>query len=474
MEKESLRKIPAVNTLLGSPVVRELLKRWPREKVVEAIRQELAALREQARVSGDPVITAEGIGRAVEEELGWRLEARLSRRNLRRVINATGIIIHTNLGRSLLPAAAGEALEEAAFHYSNLEYDLAQGRRGSRHAHLSELLKKITGAEAGVAVNNNAAAVLLCLDTLAAGREVIVSRGQLVEIGGSFRIPEVMARSGARLVEVGTTNKTHLEDYRRAISPETAMLLKVHTSNFRILGFTEEVPAADLAGLGHERGLLVMEDLGSGVLIDLAQYGLPPEPLVQASVAAGVDLVTFSGDKLLGGPQAGIIVGKKELVDRIAKNPLARALRLDKMTLAALEATLQLYVHPELARREIPTLEMLTRPLAQVTKAAERLAGDLSERIADQAEVLVVDDPSEAGGGSLPTAGIPGKAVAVVPREISCELLEAGLRSHEPPVIARIHRERLLLNLRTIAPGEEKELVAAVEEALGKKGRFAE
>ncbi|MGE5577120.1 MAG: L-seryl-tRNA(Sec) selenium transferase [Syntrophothermus sp.] len=463
MQKEILRRIPAVNTLLGTPAVQELLGRWPREKVVEAIRQELALLREESRADGDP---AAKIAR-MEEELGWRLEARLSRRNLRRVINATGIIVHTNLGRSLLPAAAREALEGVAFHYSNLEYDLSQGRRGSRHAHLSGLLQRITGAEAGIAVNNNAAAVLLCLDTLAAGREVVVSRGQLVEIGGSFRIPEVMAKSGARLVEIGTTNKTHLEDYRRAVTPETAMLLKVHTSNFKILGFTEEVPVSELVTLGRERGVLVMEDLGSGVLVDLAQYGLPPEPMVQASVAAGVDLVTFSGDKLLGGPQAGIIVGKKELVDRIAKNPLARALRLDKMTLAALEVTLQLYIHPELARREIPTLEMLTRPLAQVAEAAERLAGMLSERLAGRVEVAVIDDASEAGGGSLPSASIPGKAVAILPREISCELLETRLRAQEPPVIARIHKDRVLLNVRTVAPNEEPEIATAIERAFG-------
>jgi L-seryl-tRNA(Ser) seleniumtransferase len=291
-------------------------------------------------------------------------------------------------------------LRETAFHYSNLEFDLDSGERGSRHSHVESLLQELTGAEAGIVVNNNAAAVLLALDTLAAGREAIVSRGQLVEIGGSFRVPDVMVKSGARLVEVGTTNKTRIKDYEQAITDETGLLLKVHTSNFKIVGFTEEVGLPELVQLGRSRNIAVMEDLGSGVLIDLARYGLPAEPTVQSSVAAGADVVTFSGDKLLGGAQAGFIVGRRDLIARIRKNPLARALRVDKMTLSALESTLRLYRHPEVAVREIPTLAMLTRPAEAVKEEARRLA----RRLAETLRIRSWREPSPASSGRTPTA----------------------------------------------------------------------
>ncbi|MDI6871693.1 MAG: L-seryl-tRNA(Sec) selenium transferase [Bacillota bacterium] len=460
MEDDGLTRIPAMNRLLERPAARAAAERWSREEVVLALRELAAEEREKVAAGGKPPGSLE----AWDELLLSRLESRLSARNLRRVVNATGIILHTNLGRAVLARAARQLLAEVGEGYSNLEFDLRTGERGSRHAHVAGLLSEITGAEAGLVVNNNAAAVLLILDTLASGKEVIVSRGQLVEIGGAFRIPEVLARSGARLVEVGTTNKTRLADYERAITAETALLLKVHTSNFRVIGFTAEVPLAELVSLGRKRGLPVVEDLGSGVLVDLSRYGLPAEPAVQQSVAAGADLVTFSGDKLLGAAQAGVIVGRAELVGRLARNPLMRALRVDKLTLAALEATLRLYRNPELALREVPTLAMLTRPAEEVKEAAERLAARAREVLGQRAGVEVVPDPTEAGGGSLPGAEVPSWAVGITPGpEVgSLEECLARLRSADPPVIAHVAQGRLLLNLRTVLPGEEDLILAAL------------
>jgi L-seryl-tRNA(Ser) seleniumtransferase len=461
MGEGKLTRIPAMNRLLERPAARAAAARWSREEVVLALRELTAEVRQRAAAEGKVPESLE----SWDELLLSRLESRLSAHSLRRVVNATGIILHTNLGRAVLARAARALLAEVSEGYSNLEFDLSSGERGSRHSHVADLLAELTGAEAGLVVNNNAAAVLLVLSTLAAGKEVVVSRGQLVEIGGAFRIPDVLARSGARLVEVGTTNKTRLADYERALTGETALLLKVHTSNFRLIGFTEEVSLADLVSLGRRRGLPVVEDLGSGVLLDLSRFGLPAEPTVQQSVAAGADLVTFSGDKLLGATQAGIVVGRAEMVARLARNPLLRALRVDKLTLAALEATLRLYRHPELARREVPTLAILTWPAEEVRTAAERLAARLREVLGERARVTVVPDPTEAGGGSLPGTQIPSWAVGIAPAEGSGSLEEclAGLRAGDPPVIAHLAQDRLLLNLRTVLPGEDDLIVAALE-----------
>ncbi|MGE5509546.1 MAG: L-seryl-tRNA(Sec) selenium transferase [Chitinophagales bacterium] len=461
MAEEHLERIPAMNRLLERPAALAAAERWSREEVVVALREITSEVRAGLAGGRRPPETLA----AWDELLLARLERRLSDRSLRRVVNATGIILHTNLGRAVLARAARELLAEVSGGYSNLEFDLESGERGSRHAHVSELLAQLTGAEAAVVVNNNAAAVLLVLSTLAEGKEVVVSRGQLVEIGGAFRVPDVLARSGARLVEVGTTNKTRRSDYERAITPATGLLLKVHTSNFKVVGFTEEVPLEALVEVGRQHGLPVVEDLGSGVLFDLSRWGLPAEPTVQQSIAAGADLVTFSGDKLLGGTQAGIVAGKAALVERLAKNPLLRALRVDKLTLAALEATLRLYRHPELALREVPTLAMLTRPEAEVKAAAAALAVRVRLALGERAVVEVVPDDAEAGGGSLPGAVIKSWAVGISPGEDlgSLEDCLERLRRGAPPVIGHLAGGRLLLNARTILPGEDELIVAALK-----------
>ena len=372
----------------------------------------------------------------------------------RRVINATGVIVHTNLGRSLLPAETMDRIYEAGMRYSNLEFDLETGNRGSRYSLVEDLLCELTGAEAGLVVNNNAAAVLIVLETLAKGKEVIVSRGQLVEIGGSFRIPDVMRRSGATLVEVGATNRTHLRDYRAAISEETGLLLKVHCSNFRIIGFTKEVENKELVALGREQGLPVAEDLGSGCLVDLSSYGLMKEPTVQEVIASGVDVVTFSGDKLLGGPQAGIIVGKKTIIEKIKKNPLNRALRIDKFTLSGLESILRLYRDRETALATIPTLAMISAPVETVDKRARRLLRLLRRDLKGHCTFSVMDVVSRVGGGAMPEQNLPSRAVAVEPLHLVVNRLERALRSQDIPVIGRIEEDRLLLDMRTVADDE--------------------
>ncbi len=392
------------------------------------------------------------------------VKAALSRRklfNLRRVINATGVVLHTNLGRALLCQEALENLMAIAGHYSNLEFDLATGRRGSRYAPVVELLCRLTGAESALVVNNNAAAVFLALQTLAQGREVVVSRGQLVEIGGSFRIPDIMQSSGAILREVGTTNKTHPADYRRAINERTALLLKVHTSNYRIVGFTEEVPLAELVRIGHEHQLPVMEDLGSGNFLDLSRYGLTAEPTVPEVIKTGVDVVTFSGDKLLGGPQAGIIVGKKVYLDRIRTNPLNRALRIDKMTIAALEATLRLFLDEAHVVQQNPTLRMLTMPLEEIIRRAEHLRRRMEEVKGPEDTLAVLEDSSQVGGGAMPLQMLPTRVVAITSRTLSANELEEKFRAHQPPIIGRVHREQFLLDVRTIQEEEMEEVVQA-------------
>ena len=446
---ESLKMIPKVDEALGwlsketdAPPV--LVKQSVRE-VLEELRQRILA--------GKKVTKAELSKKKLVPAVLTRLDQKLGP-NLKRVINATGVVIHTNLGRSVLPPNVAETLTRAAIRYSNLEFDLATGKRGSRYSLVEQLLCDLTGAEAALVVNNNAAAVLLVLETLAKGREVIVSRGQLVEIGGSFRVPEVMAKSGAKLVEVGATNRTHLKDYEKAVTEETAMLLKVHASNFEIVGFTREVAVEDLVELAGQRGLLVMEDLGSGCLMDMSRFGLRKEPTVQEVVKAGVDVVTFSGDKLLGGPQAGLIVGKRQVIDCIKQNQLTRALRIDKFTLAALESVLRLYFDHETVFQNIPTLSMLTSPLDTIGRRAQRLARRIRKNLVHKCNVHVMATGSKVGGGALPTQFLESRAVVLAPLDRSVNDLEEQLRACAIPVIGRIEEDRYMLDMRTVADDE--------------------
>jgi L-seryl-tRNA(Ser) seleniumtransferase len=378
---------------------------------------------------------------------------------LKRVINATGVVVHTNFGRALLAQPALEAIALAGANAVNLEYDLEQGRRGDRDDLVEQELCALTGAEAATVVNNNAAAVLLALNTLAEGREVVVARGELIEIGGSFRMPDVMLKSAARLREVGTTNRTYLSDYARAIGPETALLLKVHPSNYRIVGFTAEVSVADLAALAHEHSLPVMEDLGSGALVDLRRYGLAGEPLVEERVKAGADVVTFSGDKLLGGPQAGLLVGRRELIDRIKANPLKRALRCSKLTLAALSATLRLYLRSPDLDSALPTLRMLGRSAEELRNRAQQVAGALADRLGKDFKLEAVATTAQVGSGALPAQELKSWGVAVSHKALPPEAIAAFFRRAEPPIIGRIEHERFVLDLRSVA--EPTELIEA-------------
>lgn len=435
-----LRELPSVDRLLSDVRVAALLERHDRGLVVDAIRRALDGARREI-AAGRSAFAAHDLPGRVEEELAAMLAPRL-----RRVINATGVVLHTNLGRAPLAAAALARVAEVAAGYSNLEYDLATGLRGSRQEHCAEHLRALTGAEAALVVNNNAAAVLLALAALAEGREVVVSRGELIEIGDGFRIPELLARSGARLVEVGTTNRTRLLDYELALSERAAALLRVHQSNFRIVGFTERPRLTELAGLARRFGLYLIDDLGSGVL-----GALHDEPSVRDCLAAGADLVCFSGDKLLGGPQAGIVAGRADLVERLRRHPLQRALRADKLTLAALEGTLAVYREPERALREIPVLRMLNEPVGRVRERAERLA--------ELADGTVVEATCRVGGGALPLLEL---------RSFACALpgdLAAPLRSADPPVVGIVRDGHLLLDCRTLTDHEVGEVAEAVSAA---------
>jgi len=452
-----LRSLPKVDELLKREDVAELDVAHGRTLTLEALREALDATRAAIR-AGD---LAEVSGDAIASDAAARL-ARKARRSLRRVINATGIVVHTNLGRSPLAESAIEAVAEVARGYSTLEYDVPSGERGSRHVHVEELICRLTGAEAAMAVNNNASAVLMGLAALSRRKEAIVSRGQLVEIGGSFRIPDIMRESGAKMVEVGTTNKTHLCDYENAITPRTGLLLKVHTSNYRVVGFTEEVSTEDMVALGEKHGIPVFEDQGSGVLIDLARFGLPGEPTIGAAIAAGVDLVSASGDKLLGGPQAGILAGKREVIAKLKKHPLARCVRLDKMTLAALEVTLRLYLDEDRLLAEVPTLRMLTMRADEIEARAGALASAISEACGAALGVSTAPDVSRAGGGALPMKDIPTTVVALEPHGMSATTLEERLRLGEPAVIVRIKDGRVLLDPRTLRADEEPEVVSAL------------
>jgi len=459
--REILRHIPKVDELLAQPELLELQQELPAAAVREAVRQELETLRRDILAGcADTIPETNMLCAAITRRA--RADALPS---LRGVINGTGVVLHTNLGRACLSERAANAVYAVARGYSTLEYDVAGGCRGSRHSHIDELVARVTGAEAAMVVNNNAAAVLLILSALGKGGEVVVSRGELVEIGGSFRIPDIMVQCGCSLKEVGATNKTHLRDYENAIGENTRALMKVHTSNFKIMGFSQSVPLADLVALGHDRGLPVLEDLGSGSLVDLERFGIHDEPTVQQSVKAGVDIISFSGDKLLGGPQAGIIIGKKKYIEMLKKHPLARAVRVDKMTLAALRETLYCYTDEALAMRTIPTLSMLAADQEALRAKAALLRDTLAHR---GVIAQVVPTQDQVGGGSVPTQLLDSWAVAIDPEKLTLDQLEEKLRLRELPIIGRINKNQYLLDARTLMERDFEYIAATAAEVLEK------
>jgi L-seryl-tRNA(Ser) seleniumtransferase len=456
-----MKEIPKVDRILGWPEISGLLEKHPRPEVLAAIRTVLDQLREQVMDRGGSAQLEPGrICARVFSELASRI-----RPSLQPVINGTGVVVHTNLGRSPLADEAEEAIQRVSAGYSNLEFDLESGERGSRYAHVEGLICELTGAEAALVVNNNAAAVILALSALAQGSEVIVSRGELVEIGGSFRIPDVMRQSGAKLVEVGTTNRTHLRDFQAALTEATALLLKVHTSNFAIVGFTAEVSLAEMSSLGQTSALPVMLDAGSGCLIDLSPYGIPGEPTVRQYLAAGADVVTFSGDKLLGGPQAGLIAGARRFIEPMKRHPLLRALRMDKLSLASLEATLRLYRDPRRALAAIPTLHMLTMTAEDLSRRAGVIVRRLRRTLPDPVTLVRHPGESSAGGGSFPLLQLPTTLIEVRITGHSPEQIEAALRRSSTPVIGRIHRDRYLLDVRTVLDRDLPALAQSLSEA---------
>jgi L-seryl-tRNA(Ser) seleniumtransferase len=447
---DARRALPSVSGLLEAPRIRRLVEAEGRGVVVEAIRAAIAAVREGA--TGAPAGEDEWIEAIVAVVAGF------TRPSLRRVINATGVVLHTNLGRAPLPRVAIDAIAAVASGFSNLEYDVGRGERGSRYVHCAALLRDLTGAEDALVVNNCAAALVLALNTLSDARDAIVSRGELIEIGGSFRIPEIMAKSGARLVEVGTTNRTHLDDYRRAIGADTGAIVKIHRSNFEIAGFVAEASAAELAELAGEKHVPLLHDLGSGLMIDLDELGLTGEPTAADAVRAGATVVTMSGDKLLGGPQAGLMLGRREVIDAIRRNPLTRSYRVDKLTLAALEATLALYRDRARAMREIPALAQLSAPVERLRARAAALAALLAS-----ARVAVIDTEASVGGGAFPTARIASVGLAV---EGDADRVERALRAHEPAIVARTFDGHVVLDLRTIDAEDDGVVAAALRGVL--------
>ncbi len=459
VNRKLLRSIPKIDQIIASPLLKDPLDNSSREVVIDAVRRAVNDIRTDILEGETPDISVETIARAALDIL-----SSTDRRSLRRVINGTGIILHTNLGRARLNARAAEQVTAVAMGYSTLEYDLKNGERGSRHDHINSLIREVTGAEDAIAVNNNAAATLLVLMALTYRKEVVVSRGELVEIGGSFRVPDIMKVGGTILREVGTTNKTHLYDYEKAINENTGALLKVHTSNYRIMGFTEDVEPARLVGLAHKHLMPMIYDLGSGLIPDLHDYGLD-EPTVASALKAGADVVLFSGDKLLGGPQAGIIVGKKRYIDTIKSHPLARAMRLDKMTLAALEETFRIYRDPKQALEQIPVLSMITQPLDQVESKAEAFTRMLREANL-QASFAKLDGVGRVGGGSAPMLNLKTWAVAVLPSDMSVDELAIRLRKWRVPIISHIQDGMLLLDMRTISDDEIEPVYMALVDIL--------
>ena len=455
-----LRKLPGVDRILEMIKTDPFFEDIPQSVLVNSIRATIENQRSRI-LQNDPGMSEDSLAEPgmLEEVKGGVTKAMAP--NLRRVVNATGVVVHTNLGRSLLAEEADEMLSLIAGRYSNLEYNLEIGKRGSRYSSVEDILCEISGAEAAMVVNNNAGAVLLCLETMAKNKTVIVSRGELVEIGGSFRIPDVMAKSGGILKEVGTTNRTHLRDYESAIDEQTGLLLKVHRSNYSVVGFTAELSLQQLVDLGAKYNIPVMEDLGSGTFIDFSKYGLMKEPTVQESVATGADVITFSGDKLLGGPQAGVIVGKTGIVDEIKRNPLTRALRIDKLTLSALESTLRLYRDEAKAIRSIPTLRMLTISSQEIEEKAKQLATRLQAIDKTRIDAQVLQRSSKAGGGALPLLNLPSQCVGINIQGCSANKLERQLRDNDPPIIGRIEEDKFIMDLRTI----QEEEISMIETA---------
>lgn len=456
-----LRQLPAVTAILQSEKGKTLVNRFGHELVAEACDIVLGLWRRKildnpAGFSGGELSSPEEI----IDEIGDYLVS-LTMPHLRRVINATGIILHTNLGRAVLCKRAQEALQETAAYYTNLEYNLQEGKRGTRYEHVEKLLVRLTGAESALVVNNNAAAFLLAVNTLAAGKKAIVSRGELIEIGGSFRIPEVLKMGGVLLAEVGTTNRTHLTDYQKAIDQETGVILKIHTSNYRITGFTKSVSREELVGLARDSGLPLLEDLGSGTIFDLSPYGLQGETPVYQTIVQGVDVVMFSGDKLLGGPQAGIIAGKKEFIQAMKANQLNRALRIDKFTLAALEATLREYLNPQQALKSIPLYRMLTIPVQELQERAERMVALLS-LMQERMDAEVIPTRAQMGGGSLPGQEIPSRGLALRIRSKTAEEIDHFFRMLRVPIIGYIERDQFILDLRTLQPGDEEIIIRSI------------
>lgn len=460
-KRDLLVKLPKVDEILNNEKIQCMMNEFPRITIVDAIRCKIDETRKVILNSSDDNI---GNLKINENNLVDDIISAIKEKNqmkLRKVINATGVVLHTNLGRALISEKILKDLTDVASNYSTLEFDIETGKRGSRYSHVEEVICKLTGAEAALVVNNNAAAVLLVLNTIAKAKEVIVSRGQLVEIGGSFRVPEVMAQGGSILKEVGTTNKTHLFDYENNINEETAAILKVHTSNYKVLGFSKEVSIEDLALLGEKYDIPVIEDIGSGTLIDLSKYGLTYEPTVLESISNGADIVTFSGDKLLGGPQAGIIVGKKIYIDKMKKNQLTRALRVDKMTLTALEATFRLYLDEDKALKNIPTLKMLTMDKQEIKEKAMILYNRIIEG-ATEFTVELIDGYSQVGGGAMPLTDLPTFLISITSSKLSTKRVEKLLRSNDPAIISRINEDRILIDVRTIKEEEFEIIVKAL------------
>jgi L-seryl-tRNA(Ser) seleniumtransferase len=458
MDNQQLRALPNMQRLLETEAIDALCQQYSRQETVIALRVRIDVVRMQIQQDDSaalPDFASHEFCEDVREEI-----LRGRERSLKNVINATGIILHTNLGRAPIAEEAIDAIKDAALGYSNLELDLESGKRGSRYVHVEELLTKITGAEAAIVVNNCAAAVLLSLNTLANKKKVLVSRGELIEIGGAFRMPDVIKASGAKMTEVGTTNKTHISDYENGIRKKTRVILRNHCSNYKVVGFTESPKTKELVELAHSNDLLMIEDLGSGSLVDLATHGVADERTVQKIVADGVDAVLFSGDKLLGGPQAGIIVGKAEVIERIKKNPLLRALRIDKLSLAALEATLALYLHPELASQRVPILQMISEDHASIKKRAEDLLDDLPTQ--ESVRTWVEDGTSFIGGGSAPMNGLPTSVIKIKCDKHSADEIAEIFRGHEPAVIGRVSDNAFVLDLRTVFPEQVKHLHSAI------------
>jgi L-seryl-tRNA(Ser) seleniumtransferase len=463
-QQNLLARIPSVEILLHEAQSQSWAMDVPRRALVEAVRSAVDHARDMLLETGDRDADEETLRRTILADAQQRVEAAIGP-YYRKVINATGIILHTALGRAVLPAGALEQIAAELTGYSLLQADLASGQRSKRDGRIEELLRQLTGAEAATVVNNNAAATSIVLNTVARGKEVVVSRGQLVEIGGSFRLPDVMAASGVKLVEVGTTNKTHARDYERAITPDTAAILRVHPSNYKISGFTAEVPLAELVGIAHQRGIIVIDDVGAGPLLDFSRFGFDKEPTLQESVQTGADLITASADKLIGASQGGIILGRAPLIQAVRKNPLARIVRVGKLTLVALEATLRLFLDESEALREVPTLRMLCRNLAEIAAQAERVAEAIRSRTT-AAAVTTADGFSQMGSGSLPTQNLATRLVAIRPGSVTPGELAVRLRGGRPPVFARVHRGQVLVDPRTLLEGEEAVLVEEVVHAL--------